>query len=101
MGAAAYNRGSRSIAADADALMPAASARATLQAHKDEAEALRMRVAALERDLRRARRCLAAERFGREQLGARLRDEERANAFCVGILCRIAFAADDLEREPC
>ena len=43
----------------------------------------------------RARRCLASERAGREALRVRLADEERANAFGVGVLCRLAFPGDE------
>ena len=46
-------------------------------------------------DLGRARRCLASERAGREALRVRLADEERANAFGVGVLCRLAFPGDE------
>lgn len=52
-------------------------------------------VARLERDLCRARRCLASERAGRAALRVRLADEERANAFGVGVLCRLAFPGDE------
>ena len=94
MGVAASNRGSRSIARDADALMPMAITRADRQAHKDEIERLRAQVADLTRDLTRARRCLAAERQGRESLRLRLMDAERVYAFVVGILCRLAWPKD-------
>ena len=76
MGSAAYNRGSRLVSKEAD-------------------ERLREQIATLERDLRRARRCLASERAGRESLRVRLADEERANAFGVGVLCRLAFPGDE------
>ena len=95
MGAAAYNRGSRLVAREADERMPVALSRADKQAHKDEIARLRERVASLERDLARARRCLASERAGREALRVRLADEERANAFGVGVLCRLAFPGDE------
>jgi hypothetical protein len=95
MGAAAYNRGSWLVAREADERMPVASSRAERQAHKDEAARLRERVAELERSLVRARRCLAAERAGREALRARLAHEERAYAFGVGVLCRLAFPGDE------
>ena len=91
MGAAAYNRGSRLVSREADERMPLASSRADRQAHKDEVARLREQVAALERDLARARRCIASERAGREALRVRLSDEERANAYGVGVLCRLAF----------
>lgn len=99
MGAAAYNRGSRLVAREADEQMPVAISRADAQAQKDEISRLREQVSTLERELRRARRCLAAERAGREALAARLLDEERANAFGVRVLCRIAFHGDKYEDE--
>lgn len=94
MSIAAYNRGSRLVSREADARMPLATARADRQAHKDEVARLREQIATLERDLRRARRCLASERAGREALRVRLAAEERAWAFGVGILCRLAFPGD-------
>ena len=95
MGAAAYNRGSRLVSREADERMPGALSRADRQAHKDEVTRLREQVARLERDLCRARRCLASERAGRAALRVRLADEERANAFGVGALCRLAFPGDE------
>ena len=95
MSAAAYNRGSRRVSREADERMPLISSRADRQAHKDEVARLREHVVTLERDLRRARRCLASERIGREALRARLVEEERANAFCVGVLCGLAFPGDE------
>ena len=95
MGSAAYNRGSRLVSKEADERMPLATARADRQAHKDEVARLREQIATLERDLRRARRCLASERAGRESLRVRLADEERARAFGVGVLCRLAFPGDE------
>lgn len=61
----------------------------------DEVARLRERIVMLERDLRRARRCLAAERAGREALRARLSASERAYAFAVGVLCKLAFPGDE------
>ena len=80
---------------EADERMPLATARADRQAHKDEVARLREQIATLERDLRRARRCLASERAGREALRVRLANEELANAFGVGVLCRLAFPGDE------
>lgn len=97
MGAAAYNRGSRIASREADARMPVATARADQQARADEVARLREQVAALQSDLRRARRCLAAERAGRAALGVRLADAERVGAYSTSILCRIAFPDDDEE----
>lgn len=95
MSIAAYNRGSRLVAREADERMPVATSRADAQAHKDEVTRLREQVTKLKRDLRRARRCLAAERAGREALRARLIDAERANTFGVGVLCGLAFPGDE------
>ena len=95
MSIAAYNRGSRLVAREADERMPVATSRADAQAHKDEIVRLREQVAALERELRRARRCLAAERAGREAMRVRLAHEETSNAFGVGVLCRLAFPGDE------
>ena len=83
------------MAREADERMPVATSRADAQAHKDEIARLREQVTTLERDLRRARRCLAAERAARESLRVRLADEERARAFGVGVLCRLAFPGDE------
>jgi len=95
MGAAAYNRGSRLVSREADERMPVATSRADAQAHKDEIVRLREQVTTLERDLRRARRCLAAERAGRGALRARLADGESAYAFGVGVLCALAFPGNE------
>jgi len=83
------------VSREADDRMPGASARADRQARKDEIVSLRERVASLEHDLARARRCLASERAGREALRVRLADEERAYAFGVGVLCGLAFPGDE------
>lgn len=97
MGAAAYNRGNRILRMEADDAMPVPNARAERQAHKDEIQRLRERVARLEGDLQRAKRCLAAERHGREQLRIRLATAEREHEFGVLILCRLAFPGDQSE----
>jgi hypothetical protein len=96
MTAAAYNRGSRIVSREADERMADAMRRADRHAHTDEVARLREQVASLERELHRARLCIAAERAGREALRVRLANEERANAFGVGILCRLAFPGDKL-----
>ena len=94
MGVAGHNRGSRVLSRDADERMPPAAARADRQASADESDKLRKRVAILERELRRARRCLAVERLGRERLRVRLSVAQGDYAFGVGVLCRRAFPAD-------
>ena len=97
MGAAAYNRGTRRIAAEADALIGAIADRADRKALRGENDRLRAKVADLEKTLARARRCLAAERSGRENLRVRLCAEERSHAFSTEILCRLAFPGDRCE----
>lgn len=92
MGVAAHNRGSRLASMELDNLVDSAMRRVSRQACKDEVTRLRDQVTALERELRRARRCLAAERAGRENLRVRLSNEERAYDFAVGIMCKIAFS---------
>jgi DNA helicase IV len=91
MGIAAYNNGSRVIAAEVESHMPAAQARADRQAHKDEIERLKNRVAQAERKLARARRCLAAERYARAKREGELKTELKAAAFSTSVLCRLAF----------
>ena len=94
MSAPAYNRGSRLLARELDDRTAVATSRAGWQAEKTEVQSLRERIVVLERELSRARRCLAAERNGRCQLKARLEDEERRYAFAIGILCRRAFPGE-------
>jgi len=93
---ASYNRGSILVSREADARMPEVVARADRQALKDEVERLRERVALLEGEISRARRCLASERLGREQLRARLAAADSNYEFAVGVLCRLAFPGDRL-----
>lgn len=99
MGAAAYNRGNQVLARDATERASSVVTRMRIdrQAHADATERLRARVADLERDLARARRCLAAERIGRERLRCALLEEQASfEAFrtCVaGVLRRAAVAA--------
>ena len=88
MGIAAYNRGSRIVERVADEHLVGTSTRADHQATKDESAQLRAKISRLERDLGRARRCLAAERLAREMRVAELKDELRASNLCISILCR-------------
>lgn len=94
MGIAVYNRGSRLVSRAANERMPVASSYADRQALADSVARLCDQVASLERELARARRCLALERAGRDALRARLAQEETANAFGVRVLCRLAFPRD-------
>jgi outer membrane murein-binding lipoprotein Lpp len=97
MGAAAYNRGSRLVIREVDERLAGVSMRADQYARETDVARLHAQIATLERDLRRARRCLAAERAGREALRVRLAHEETAYAFAVGVLCRLAFPRDESE----
>ena len=94
MGSAAYNRGSRIGVLAADALMPEAQARADRRAHADEVLALRERVRLLERDLSRARRCLAALRYSHDARMVEARADAHTSALAISCLCRIAFPRD-------
>lgn len=91
MGAASSNRGSAVIRKHADEDIAPAVARADRDAYRAENERLRERVALLERDLARARRCLASTRYSHEQRMAEARDAATTNAMAIKILCRLAF----------
>ncbi len=94
MGIAACNRGSRSISREATEGASVANARAEYQALAEENARLRARVAQLDADLGRARRCLAAERMGREALRQRFIEGQGRSAAVISNLCRIAFPGD-------
>ena len=95
MGVAAYNRGTKVLRKQADAAMPSARESSMRARLEDENAALRASVAKLEHDLKRARRCLASERLGRESLADRLRRADSAHHFTVRILCKLAFPNDE------
>ena len=97
MGIAAYNRGSRSISRETREGAIVVDARAEFQALAEENARLRARVAQSERDLARARRCLAAERAGREALRQRLAAKEASYTFAVSTLCKRVFPDDSPE----
>jgi chromosome segregation ATPase len=88
MGVAAYNRGSQLVSKEADSRMPGANARAEHQALKEEIAKLAEHAASLEKELARARRCLAAERMGRERLRQALADAGSSYSFAVGVLTK-------------
>jgi chromosome segregation ATPase len=74
--------------------MPALTTRADRQAYRDAIRQLRDQIAELERNLRRCRRALAAERAGREALRQRCIEAEQKYDYSVGILCKKAFPED-------
>lgn len=74
--------------------MPSAIARADRDAHQDERARLRGQVERLERDLARARRCIAELRRSKEERMSEARAELSGYRLAVSILCRLAFPAD-------
>jgi len=94
MGVSAYNRGSRVVRRSTDDQMGAATERAERQATADDADRLRLRVAELERDLGRARRCIFELRRSKEERLAEARAETSRADAAIRILVRIAFPED-------
>jgi hypothetical protein len=92
MSAAASNRGTRVVRRDIDARIPAVMVRADREAAKDEVSRLRERVCALERELARARRCVAELRRTKEERLAEARAEQARGDAAIRILTRLAFA---------
>jgi glucose-6-phosphate-specific signal transduction histidine kinase len=66
--------------------MKTANAYADRHAFKDEIERLREVVSRLERELARARRCIAAERYAREKRVAELKDEAKSSEYAISLL---------------
>ena len=93
MGVAAYNRGSRHVTRETDKKMAEANKRAEQEALDAERAKLLARIEELERTLARARRCLAAERMGREELRRRLMTAQSNFEFGVGIMGRLLTRA--------
>ena len=98
MGVAASNRGNRVIARECDAALAASGvvARGERQAHKDEVARLREEIAVLERDLGRARRCIAELRRSKEGRLSEMRADLASSRSAISILCRVAFPAEVL-----
>lgn len=94
MGAAAYNRGTRVGVAVADERLVVTRLRADRDAEKDETARLRERVSLLERDLARARRCIAELRRSKDERLAEARAEQSLSRLAIRILTRIAFPED-------
>jgi hypothetical protein len=89
-----YRRGIQAVERDADALAKRAVVRVERQALRDQIASLLGRNARLERELKRARRALAAERTARDL--RRLeheRETSRANV-AIEILCKKSFPED-------
>lgn len=90
MGFAKHNRGTRSLVRAIDNENAPLRARAAFHAIAAENRRLRASLALLTHTLQRARRCLRAERQGREALRLRLQEAERNYATAMDILsCKI------------
>ena len=94
MGHAAYNRGSDIVRRDADKHMPTAAVRTANATERDSIAQMRATIATLEAELRRARRCIRAERNARALLAARLAEQESAYSFAVTTLCKATFTPE-------
>ena len=94
MSRAAYNRGSRIVAREADERARSIDSRIERQALTDEVTRLQERIGLLERDLMRARRCIAELRRSREARLAEVRADASRSASAISMLCRIAFPGD-------
>ena len=94
MGHAAYNRGSDIVRRDTDKRIPAAALRTANATERDSIAQMRAKIETLESDLRRARRCIRAERNARAMLAARLAEHESAYSFAVTTLCKAAFTTE-------
>lgn len=94
MSGAAYRRGSRLVIRAADEQASVATRRA--DSHAPDGESLTIaglvcQVARLEHELKRARRCLRAERAGREALRLRLEQADADFRIAVAALSKAAF----------
>lgn len=95
----AYNRGSTLVRRNLDGQAQAATIRVGRQATKDEAARLRDRIAELERDLARARRCIYELRRSKDARISEARAEQSRSDAAVHILTRIAFPGDHKKDE--
>ncbi len=94
MSKAATVRGDRLVSRSLESATKVAVVRATRNAEDREVQALRDRCRVLERDLARARRCIAELRRSK---AARLLDaqqQQHKTDFAVSLLCKMAFPKD-------
>lgn len=85
------------LARELDPVAAAAMARAERRAHADDRARLLERVAILERDLKRARRCIAELRRARDARADETRADASRSDAAIRILTRIAFPGDAQE----
>lgn len=97
MSAAAYNRGSRVVAREVDSLAQTGAARTARAAEAEQTAHLRDRIRSLERDLGRARRCIAELRRSKEARISEAREALARSDSAIRMLTRIAFPADHAE----
>lgn len=94
MGASAYNRGTKLVRRNADLDVRASVARAERTAFNEEQQRQSHRICSLERDLARARRCIAELRRSKEALLAEVRAELATSDAAIRTLTRLAFPYD-------
>mgnify|MGYP001439453313 CR=1 FL=1 len=94
MGSSAYNRGSVIVRLEADARMPVAALHTACDIERDTILKMTATIARLEHDLRRARRCIQAERNARAMISARLAAHESSYSFAVTTLCKAVFTKE-------
>lgn len=94
MGHAAYTRGSDIVRRATDKRMHDSELRTANATERDSIAQMRATIARLESELRRARRCILAERNARALIAARLAEHESAYSFAVNILCKAAFTTE-------
>lgn len=101
MGVAGYGRGSRLLTREIDQGAEQRARRAERDADRDRCAALTERIASLERDLARARRCIAELRRSKDARLTEARAEMATGDAAIRILTRIAFTpspAQEVER---
>lgn len=91
MGVAASNRGDTIIRRDADVQVDAAARRMDHRVRSDESDRLRDQISELERDLARARRCIAELRRSKDARMSEARAEQSRSDCAIKILTSIAF----------
>lgn len=91
MGIAAYNRGTKVLARDLASRLPAAHRRADRAAAQDQEARLQAQIAVLERDLARARLCIAELRRSKEARLSEARHALATSHAAIRILTRLAF----------
>jgi predicted nucleic acid-binding Zn-ribbon protein len=74
--------------------------RADRQAAKDETQVLRERIARLERELSRARRCIAELRRSKDARMSEARDDQNRSDAAIKMLAKLSFPEDCKAVKP-